>query len=267
MSTSQIMLADRESISPSTYTDVERGWINVKECSGHGPSPSTGGSSTIPIMSHGHSFGRTTSGNGRIASPGPAGAISFAATALLLSLFNVQAGGVEHPEVLVSMAVFTGGLSQFMAGMWEYPRGNVFNATLFSLYGSFWMSYATIFIPASGILAAYEDPLELNHALGLYLITWTIVTAFFLFVVIRRNLALTVMLSTIFITLVILSTSQYSLAGMPIVQKAGGVFGIIGALLCFYIGVNLVFVLDKARKQVHGVGCMHDSAGELEIYV
>ncbi|KAJ3864954.1 Gpr1 family protein [Lentinula novae-zelandiae] len=238
MSTSQIMLADRESISPSTYTDVERGWINVKECSGHGPSPSTGGSSTIPMMSHGHSFGRATSGNGRIASPGPAGAISFAATALLLSLFNVQAGGVEHPEVLVSMAVFTGGLSQFMAGMWEYPRGNVFNATLFSLYGSFWMSYATIFIPASGILAAYEDPLELSHALGLYLITWTIVTAFFLFVVIRRNLALTVMLSTIFITLVILSTSQYSLSGMPIVQKAGGVFGIIGALLCFYIGVS-----------------------------
>ncbi|KAJ4479228.1 Gpr1 family protein [Lentinula aciculospora] len=242
MSTSQIMMTDRESISPSTYTDVERGWINVKECSGHGSSPSTGGSSTIPIIAQGHTFGRAAIGNGRIANPGPAGAISFAATALLLSLFNVQAGGVEHPEIVVSMAVFTGGLSQFVAGMWEYPRGNVFNATLFSLYGSFWMSYATIFIPASGILAAYKDPIELSHAVGLYLITWTIVTAFFLFVVVRRNLALTVMLSTIFITLVILSISQYSLAGMPIlssrVQKAGGVFGIIGALLCFYIGVS-----------------------------
>ncbi|KAJ3841809.1 Gpr1 family protein [Lentinula raphanica] len=241
MSTSQVNL-DRESISPSTYTDVERGWINVKECSGHVPSASTGGNSTIPIIAHGHTFGRAATSNGKIANPGPAGAISFAATALLLSLFNVQAGGVEHPEVLVSMAVFTGGLSQFMAGMWEYPRGNVFNATLFSLYGSFWMSYATIFIPASGILAAYKDPLELSHAVGLYLITWTIVTAFFLFVVIRRNLALTVMLSTIFLTLVILSISQYSLAGMPIlssrVQKAGGVFGIIGSLLCFYIGVS-----------------------------
>ncbi|KAJ3735149.1 GPR1/FUN34/yaaH family-domain-containing protein [Lentinula guzmanii] len=70
-----------------------------------------------------------STGDGKIANPGPAGAISFAATALLLSLLNVQAGSVEHLEVIVSMAVFTGGLSQFMAGMWEYPRGNVFNAT------------------------------------------------------------------------------------------------------------------------------------------
>ncbi|KAJ3989823.1 hypothetical protein F5890DRAFT_1549371 [Lentinula detonsa] len=101
MSTSQInMTADRESISPSIYNDVERGWINVKECSGHGSSASTGGSSTI---SRGHTFGRTATGNGKIANPGPAGAISFAATALLLSLFNVQAGSVEHPEVVVSM--------------------------------------------------------------------------------------------------------------------------------------------------------------------
>ncbi|KAJ3747243.1 Gpr1 family protein [Lentinula detonsa] len=218
MSTSQInMTADRESISPSIYTDTERGWINVKECSGHGPSASTGGSSTIPIISRGHTFGRTATGNGKIANPGPAGAISFAATALLLSLFNVQAGSVEHPEVVVSMAVFTGGLSQFMAGMWEYPRGNVFNATLFLLYGSFWMSYAAIFIPASGILARC-----IQGSFGIKSRSWTvldylglIVTPFFLFVVVRRNLALTVMLSTIFITLVILSISQYSLAGMP----------------------------------------------------
>ncbi|KAJ3741565.1 GPR1/FUN34/yaaH family-domain-containing protein [Lentinula detonsa] len=115
-----------------------------------------------------------STGDGKIANPGPAGAISFAATALLLSLLNVQAGSVEHLEVIVSMAVFTGGLSQFMAGMWEYPRGNVFNATPFSLYGSFWMSYATIFIPAPGILAAYKDsvrrrpPQPCSHSYAFY---------------------------------------------------------------------------------------------------
>ena len=27
------------------------------------------------------------------------------------------------------MAIFTGGLLQFIAGMWEFPRGNVFGAT------------------------------------------------------------------------------------------------------------------------------------------
>lgn len=39
------------------------------------------------------------------------------------------------------------------------------------------MSYATIFIPGSGILAAYEGaPDELDSALGIYLLTWAIVT-------------------------------------------------------------------------------------------
>jgi succinate-acetate transporter protein len=43
------------------------------------------------------------------------------------------------------------------------------------------MSYATIFIPNSGILAAYaKDPAELSSALGIFLITWFIVAFLFL---------------------------------------------------------------------------------------
>jgi succinate-acetate transporter protein len=40
------------------------------------------------------------------------------------------------------------------------------------------MSYATILIPSSGILAAYstENATMLNDALGIYLITWFIFT-------------------------------------------------------------------------------------------
>jgi GPR1/FUN34/yaaH family len=46
----------------------------------------------------------------------------------------------------------------------------------FASYGAFWMSYATIFIPSSGILAAYTDDTELASALGIYLITWFMFT-------------------------------------------------------------------------------------------
>lgn len=42
------------------------------------------------------------------------------------------------------------------------------------------MSYATIFIPGSGILESYKDPVELSSAIGIYLITWMFVTFFFL---------------------------------------------------------------------------------------
>jgi succinate-acetate transporter protein len=61
-------------------------------------------------------------------------------------MYNVQTRGIAHSNVVVGMAIFAGGLTQFIAGMWELPRGNVFGATAFSSYGAFWMSYATIFI-------------------------------------------------------------------------------------------------------------------------
>ena len=40
------------------------------------------------------------------------------------------------------------------------------------------MAYATIFIPNSGILAAFADApeSEVNSALGIYLMTWFVVT-------------------------------------------------------------------------------------------
>ena len=44
------------------------------------------------------------------------------------------------------------------------------------MYGGFWMSYATIFLPNSGVVAAYDSADELNSALGIYLFTWFIVT-------------------------------------------------------------------------------------------
>ena len=51
------------------------------------------------------------------------------------------------------------------------------------MYGGFWMSYATIFLPNSGVLAAYTDSDELNSALGIWLFTWFIVTFLLLCVV------------------------------------------------------------------------------------
>jgi GPR1/FUN34/yaaH family len=57
------------------------------------------------------------------------GIFSFAATTFLLSMFNVGTRGIQTSNVVVGMAIFAGGLLQFIAGMWEFPRGNVFGAT------------------------------------------------------------------------------------------------------------------------------------------
>jgi len=57
------------------------------------------------------------------------GLFSFASTTLILSLYNVNARGINVPNVVVGMALFCGGLAQLLAGMWEFATGNTFGAT------------------------------------------------------------------------------------------------------------------------------------------
>ena len=57
-----------------------------------------------------------------------------------------------------------------------------FRTSAFTSYGAFWMSYATILIPGSGVLSAFKDPSELDSALGIYLIAWFMVTFLLLWV-------------------------------------------------------------------------------------
>lgn len=42
------------------------------------------------------------------------------------------------------------------------------------------MSYATILIPGSGVVSAYTSTDEFDQAIGIYLITWFILTFLFL---------------------------------------------------------------------------------------
>jgi succinate-acetate transporter protein len=42
----------------------------------------------------------------------------------------------------------------------------------FTLFGSFWLSYAAILIPGTGILASYPTVRELHTALGYFFTAW-----------------------------------------------------------------------------------------------
>jgi len=178
-----------------------------------------------------------------IANPGPAGIFAFAATTFLLSIFNVNTRGIQTPNVIVGMAIFTGGLLQFIAGMWEFVRGNIFGATAFSSYGTFWMSYAAIFIPGSGVLAAYgNNAQELSNALGLYLIVWFMFTVMLIPSVIHKNLAFSLLLTALALAFLLLATAEFT--NNTNLTKGGGVMGIITAIIAYYIAVSELLAAD-----------------------
>ncbi|KAF8887237.1 GPR1/FUN34/yaaH family-domain-containing protein [Gymnopilus junonius] len=134
------------------------------------------------------------------------------------------------------MTIFTGGLLQFIAGMWQFPRGDVFGATVFSIYGAFWMSYSMILLPGTGILASYSDSRELANAMGIYLITWFVVTIFLSLPTIRRNFAFTIFLSILSVTFLCLAVGEFT--GGASATRGGGVTGIMTAIVAYYIGIS-----------------------------
>src|SRR5436853_7727263 len=80
------------------------------------------------------------------ADPAPLGLGAFALTTFVLSGHNAT----FIPDLIwVGLALFYGGLTQLLAGMWEFRNRNVFGATAFSTYGGFWLSLGVVVMLAS----------------------------------------------------------------------------------------------------------------------
>jgi len=175
-----------------------------------------------------------------IANPAPLGLFSFASTTLILSLVNVQARHVVEPNIVVGMAVACGGLAQLLAGMWEFVSGNTFGATAFSSYGAFWIAYALIFIPGTGVLDAYlaagVNPGDLENAVGFFLSAWFIFTFLMFLASLRSNVALASLFFCLTLTFMFLMIGSFTLKVHFI--KIGGGFGLLTAAIAYYTAAS-----------------------------
>ncbi|CDO94721.1 unnamed protein product [Kluyveromyces dobzhanskii CBS 2104] len=169
----------------------------------------------------------------KFANPAPLGLSAFALTTFVLSMYNAKAMGVTIPNVVVSLAVFYGGLVQMIAGIWEIALENTFGGTALTSYGGFWMSFAAIHIPWFGIGAAYEDhPDQLANAIGFYLLGWTIFTTGLTVCTMKSTLAFFGLFFILTITFLLLTIGEFS--GNKSVNRAAGVLGVITSLIAWY---------------------------------
>jgi len=184
----------------------------------------------------------------KFGNPGPLGLFSFASTTLILSLFNVNARHIATPNLIVSMAIGVGGLVQLLAGMWEFAAGNTFGATAFSSYGGFWISFALIFWPSSGILTAYTDPSELSSALGIYLLTWFAFTFIMFLATHKSSIALSAVFLFLWITFLLLGVAEFQ--GSETLTHAGGAMGIVTAMAAYYAGAAGLYTEESSYIQL-----------------
>ncbi len=163
-----------------------------------------------------------------IADPGPLGLAGFAATTLVLSFTNAGLVNASVAFAVLPLALFYGGLGQLLAGMWEFRKANTFGATAFSTYGGFWLAFAFyLWFFASKIPAA-----DAGQATGMFLLMFTIVTAYLTIAAIRVSGA--VLLVFIALTLTFLFLTIGSFAGSDGMNHIGGWIGIVTAVLAFY---------------------------------
>jgi succinate-acetate transporter protein len=177
---------------------------------------------------------RTTAGV--IGDPGPLGLAAFAMTTFVLSCVNagLLKGGVE--SVVASLALFYGGGAQLLAGMWEFRQGNTFGATAFASYGAFWLSFwglTHFFVPTAGVSAS-----DVNHAVGVFLLGWTIFTAYMFIASLRTTAAIAAVLGALTLTFLFLTLGKFGDSSS--LTKVGGWLGLVTALLAWYASFAVV---------------------------
>lgn len=162
-----------------------------------------------------------------IADPAPLGLAAFAMTTFVLSCFNAGLLSTELEPVVLPLALFYGGLSQFLAGMWEFRKANTFGALAFTSYGAFWMSFAAyVQFIVDGLGPASST------ATGLFLLGWSIFTAYMTVAAMRVNVAVLLVFVFLTATFVVLTIADFS--GVSAIGTVGGWLGLVTAALAWY---------------------------------
>jgi uncharacterized protein len=170
-----------------------------------------------------------------IADPAPLGLAALALTTLVFSVFNAGLINRAGEPVVLGLALAYGGVTQLLAGMWEFRRGNTFGATVFGSFGAFWLSYWALeqffvkTIPLSQVL----------NAMALFFIVWAIFAALMWVAAVRTTAAVSVVLALLTVTFLLLGigdagahTTLVKIAGwFGIATAAAGLYAAFAALV------------------------------------
>jgi succinate-acetate transporter protein len=172
------------------------------------------------------------------ADPAPLGLAAFALTTFLLSAANAHWMTSATGDAWLGYAFAYGGLAQLLAGMWEFRNRNVFGATAFSTYGSFWIGlalWARLVAPppaGAGPVAAAAHAAAATHDLGWILLAFAIFNTYMLLWSTMVNAAVFGVFLTLEATEIILFIGFFG--NNANIIKVGGYVGVLTALVAWY---------------------------------
>ena len=174
-----------------------------------------------------------------IASPAPLGLNVLAfATAILgcfYAGFIIPYQGIGIRPALGAVLLVLG-IVLILAGMWEYRKNSMVSATIFASYGGFLAAIGLIFMPNLGILSFLLASRELNFAMGLFFLCWTIFAAILFVGTLKTNISLAVTMGILVLAYLLLTIGQLA-SNNSALNHVGGWLAIIAALAAWYTGL------------------------------
>ena len=175
-----------------------------------------------------------------LANVGALGLGGFALSTFILNIVN--AGWVDASAIGIVMlvAMLYGGLAQFMAGMWDVRRGDIFGATCFTSFGAFWMGLALFFFMKFAGVPVVADVSA--GGVAIVLIAWGIFTFYATIASLKLPKAVTWVFITLTILFFLLAIGEF----VPIVHTIAGYEGVLCSLIAWYASAGILI------NTVHG---------------
>jgi succinate-acetate transporter protein len=176
----------------------------------------------------------------RPADPGPLGLAAFAMTTFVLSMFNANLVNSKGLPVVLGLALAYGGIVQLLAGLWEFRTGNTFGAVAFCSFGGFWISFWAL-----EVFYAKQIGGNAGHAVGLYLWSWAIFTAYMTVAALRVSGAVLLVFALLTATFILLAIGASG--AHETVTHWGGYVGLATAAAAWYASFAAVVNSTFAR--------------------
>lgn len=183
------------------------------------------------------------------AQPYNAAPIGYCAFALTLFVYSMYMAGATvpistTPSMAMGLAVFYGGLIQFLAGLFELRVGNNFHALIFCSYAGYWFGLGALYISSYSFASVITDSTTQYNAFGVFYLGWTIFTLLMVVASLRTNIATIVFFSVLLITYTLL-TASYFVTWHQNLARAAGAFGIFTAVVGWYAGFASLLKKDE----------------------
>ena len=177
----------------------------------------------------------------KLANPGALGLGAFAMTTFILNVVNADLISKDNLGVVLPMGLFYGGLCQFVAGMWDVKRGDIFGATCFTSFGAFWMAVALlILLEMNGIIAPVP-----REGMAVLFISWGMFTAYATVASLKGAKDVIAVFTLLTLLFFLLAIGEWS----HNMHKVAGYEGIVTAVVAWYASAAIL-INEKFGREV-----------------